>query len=68
MRGSIGKWIKPGIAGPSTTVWLRVVYLATGQVKRAKVSKYKRCYRAYYEGQYLTLEAATKKMKEELRG
>lgn len=67
MRGSISKWFKPGV-GPCTTVWLRVTYLATGHVRRVKVIKDGRRYLALYGGEDLTLEAATKKMKEELRG
>jgi len=67
MRGRIGSWFKPGVGGPDWTAWLRVVRLATGEMKEAKISKDGRRYTARFQGQDLTLEEATKKMKEELR-
>jgi len=67
MRGRVGKWFKPGISGPDTVVWLRVTALASGHCKRAKIIKDGTKYVAIYDGESLTLEAATKKMKEELR-
>lgn len=66
MRGRIGRWFRPGISGPDTVVWLRVTALASGRHKYAKIIKDRRKYAAIYDGESLTLEAATKKMKEEL--
>jgi hypothetical protein len=66
-RGQLSSWFKPGISGPNTRILLRVIYLPTGQVKEARISKSGRRYTVYYEAAYLTLEAATKKMKEDLR-
>jgi len=67
MRGILGRWFKPGISGPDTTVWLQVKHLSDGRAVRVPISKDGRRYKAKYGGEYLTLEAATKKMKEELR-
>jgi hypothetical protein len=66
-RAQLRPWWQPGLAGPDYKVVLRVIYLATGQVREARINKDSRTFRAYYDGAYLTLEEATKKMKEDLR-
>lgn len=67
MRGCIGSWCKPGMAKPDKVIWLHVTHLATGCTKKARIFKERRRYVACYEGENLTLEEATKRMKEELR-
>ena len=67
MRFQLGRFFKPGISGSGTRAYLCVKYIPTNEGKEAKIIKDRRRYRAEYHGESLTLEAATDKMKEELR-
>lgn len=68
MRGLIGRWINHDAAH----VRLRVVNIGTGELKSAKVVaegfSSRKCYMATYRGEHLTLEAAVRKMKADLKG
>lgn len=64
MRGMLGRWFGPPHKGKSELV---VEHLASGRALRATIIKDRRRYRARYKGELLTLEAAAKMMKEELR-
>lgn len=65
MRGWLGSKFQPGVAARPIPE-LRVVYVKTGQGKKAQIVKDGRWYRARYNGELLTLEAATKMMKKDL--
>ena len=66
MRAWFGNQLKPGIGPSHESIMLSVIDLSTGKGLRAKVIKDRRRYRAKYNGELLTLEAATKMMKEDL--
>jgi hypothetical protein len=66
-RGALSGWFLPSVRGPERRITMRVTHLPSGLSKDAKISKDGRRYTAYYAGQYLTLEAAAKKMKGDLR-
>lgn len=62
MRGRVADWIKEG-----GVVWLVVHHKPSFQRRRAKVLQTgRRTYRAHLGGEWLTLEAGVKMMKEEL--
>lgn len=64
MRGYLTKCFGPRW---DRSVHLVVDHLPSGTSKKAKIIKDRRRYRAKYNGELLTLEAAAKMMKEELR-
>lgn len=66
MRGHVGSWFRPGIAGPSTEVVLKVTHVPSLRAEEAVIIKDRRRFRARHKGELLTLEAAAKMMKEEL--
>jgi hypothetical protein len=69
MRGWLGDKFSPCIGGvmARAVTFLMVTRLSSGATKQARIIKDRRKYRARYNGELLTLEAAVKMMKEELR-
>jgi hypothetical protein len=65
MRGWLGSKFPPGVRSRPMPE-LRVTYIKTGHGRRAQIIKDDRRYRARYRGELMTLEAATKMMKEDL--
>lgn len=68
MRGWLGDKFGPCIGGPfarAITI-LQVTHLPSARALQARISKDRRRYLAKYKGELLTLETATKMMKEDL--
>lgn len=62
MRGHLRAFFE----SPGGAVYLLVHYRPSGLCRRARIQKDPRTFRAMYDGQWLTLEEAAKRMKREL--